>query len=163
MPWRSITSYERRPTRTGSTAAKNGLGWWPRVASHPPGPVAGISDQPEAHPDTVAYRLIPSPARFDGVGSTAISSSPIRRPCRDARKRSGGRPRQTAAVRNKWIGCSMKLDHRYRSAVCSLQCVDQLRNESDILHQTGFRLGSCVRQTGNRGRSERGAIRVANG
>ena len=124
--------------------------------------------------------------RFDGVGSAAVSSSPIRRPCRDCGKRSGSNPRLTAVVQGERIGSPVKRNHRNCSMFCTpaprqclrsshhadrrdpisqhagqhkshasaigkavgidphwidvvgrLQFVDQLRDESDIPHETG--------------------------
>ena len=57
--------------------------------------------------------------RFEGSGCAPVSTSPIRRPCRDARKRIGGNPRPTAVVRSHGISGPMKRDHRHRSMVCT--------------------------------------------
>lgn len=39
---------------------------------------------------------------FGGVGFAPVPSSPIRRPCRDARKRLGGNPRSTRRCTESW-------------------------------------------------------------
>jgi hypothetical protein len=52
---------------------------------------------------------------FDGVRPAAVPSRPIRRPCRDARKRLGGNPGPAAVVRSQRISGAMKRDHRHRS------------------------------------------------
>ena len=62
---------------------------------------------------------ISSDHRFDGVRCAPVSSSPIRRPCRNVRKPVGGHPRQTAAIRSNPVGRPMKRNHRHRSLVCA--------------------------------------------